>query len=246
MKRVARFAALFTATAALSAGCSTMMMQDINTPLEQCLISSVAPAGGAPVIVVPGFMTNDAYMGSLQGRLREKGWQVYGWGAGVNTGADAGKARLLQEQLDKVYRRHGQKVAVVGYSLGGVYARELARANPGKVSQVVTLGAPFGLRDDAGQSNARVQRIQNYYNAGGTTENPALAPPVPTVSVYSRNDGLVPWQASQSAGKGAQNIEVRQGHLTMPFNREVAAVVLNRMTPEAETSPATCRKGMGR
>lgn len=238
----------FALAAALGAGAAvSLQVQDRPTPLSACLASRTPDAAGAPVIVIPGFMTNDAYMSRLQARFREQGYRVYGWNAGLNSGADAGKYAKLQQQLDRAYAAQGRKVTLVGYSLGGVYARELSRANPAKVARVITLAAPFGLQSAKGGPDEAVARL--YQIAQGKGKAPQMAevlapPPVPTVSFYSRADRVVPWQASQSApGPQSQNIEIRPGHLAMPFNREVASMVVFAASPAYRAGAAVlpCR-----
>lgn len=184
-------------------------------------------AEGAPVVVVPGFANNDAYMARLHAQLRADGYTVYGWGGGFNTGPDAGDYAQFKARVDEVYRRHNQKVILVGYSMGGVYAREMARANPEQIEKVVTLAAPFGMTDEAGKPDARVAKVFALaHNRAPAKDELLTAPPVPTLSVYSRADNLVPWQDSQSRpGPQSYNLEVRPGHIAMPFNREATAVV---------------------
>ncbi len=253
MKRIQKIMAGFAAAAALTAGgvggavTIALQDQDKNTALAQCLAAATPDAGGAPVIVVPGFMNNDFYMSSLHTRLQQEGYTVYGWGAGLNTGPDAENFSALSEQLDQVYARHQQKVAVVGYSLGGVYARELARIKPDQISHVVTLGAPFGMTDDAGAVDPQVAKLYRIVHGVAPASRAELTapPPVSTVSLYSKSDRVVPWTDSQTTpGPQSANVEITQGHIAMPFNREVGALTAHLIQPNRAITPATlpCRR----
>ena len=242
MTRIKKTAMAFAAATAMTAGGIGygLHVQDRATPLSQCLSAQTPHANGAPVIVAPGFMTNDAYMSRLHDNLRARGYTVYAWGGGANTGPDAGDYAAFTRQLEAVYSRHNQKVALVGYSLGGVYARELARANPAQVSRVVTFGAPFGMRDDAGRVDAQVAAIYQMAHSRAPAGSDALTtpPPVPTLSVYSRSDAVVPWRFSQNAPAAhSYNLAVSYGHIAMPFNREAAAITAHFIAPTREVTP---------
>ena len=197
-----------------------------HTPLTQCLAGNTPRASGAPVIVIPGFANNDTYMSAMHTRLRENGYTVYGWNAGVNTGPNAQSFAALTQQLQTVYQTHHQKVILVGYSFGGVYARELARTNPDMVDSVVTLGAPFALASQSGTPDPKISALyQIAHGKTPTVQDLQTAPPVATLSLYSKNDRIVPWQASQTLGSAqSYNLEITHGHLAMPFNLEAAAI----------------------
>lgn len=228
-----KLAAAFAAVTLVAGGAATHVVTR-DTQQAACLRASVPQAEGQPVIVIPGFMNNDAYMGVLQDRLRDRGFSVYGWNAGFNTGADAQKAAELEKQIKNVSEKHdGRKVALVGYSLGGVYAREAARKHPETVGQVVTLGAPFGLDDP------RVREVQNLFGNKGDMKT---APAMPTASLYSRADMLVAWQTSQNAPSPlAENIEITAGHIAMPFDKTAAAVAAHQLSPVPAKS--VCKRG---
>ena len=253
MKRTHKIMAGFAAAALLTTGGAgagvTVALQDQNknTFVAECLAAATPDAGGAPVIVVPGFMNNDFYMSSLHARLQQEGYTVYGWGAGLNTGPDADNFAAFAQQLDQVYARHQQKVAVVGYSLGGVYARELARIKPDQISHVVTLGARFGMTDDAGAVDPQVAKLYRIVHgvAPASVADLTAPPPVSTVSLYSKSDRVVPWTDSQTTpGPQSANVEITQGHIAMPFNREVGALTAHLIQPNRAITPATlpCRR----
>jgi pimeloyl-ACP methyl ester carboxylesterase len=98
-----------------------------------------------PVLVIPGFVSTDATTRPLRWALRSQGYWVHGWHLGRNIPSEA-VFTGLPARLSELHERHGAKVSIIGMSLGGIYARELARAQPGAVRQVITLGSPFRLR----------------------------------------------------------------------------------------------------
>lgn len=149
----------------------------------------IGPENGPPVLVVPGFVAHDRTTAALRRALGEAGWRVYGWDSGVNWGARADTLERLKSRLDRIAPEG--KVLLVGWSLGGLYAREFARAFPGRVRAVVTLGSPFS--GDPKQNN--VWRLYEVI-AGHKVDNPPLPritakPPVPHLALWSRCDGLV-------------------------------------------------------
>lgn len=195
---------------------------------------------GHPVLVIPGFLTNDLYMAELRDRIAAKGYKVYGWENGINWGATQSAATHVEDILKKISAENdNRKISLIGYSLGGVYARELARKHPELVRDVITLSAPFGLVDSRGQPDSAICRIHAYYQGDTKECAPAQAPSVPTTSIFSRQDWIVDWHSSINApANGAENIEVTGGHIAMPFNRQATAVVLERLARK-DTQPHT-------
>jgi hypothetical protein len=128
--------------------------------------------------------------------------------------------------------RHKQRVTLIGWSLGGLYAREIAKAIPARVRQVITLGSP--IANVAHSTN--VGWLYEMPNGGTTTIDSRLAktlqtpPPVPTTSIYSRSDGVVAWKAC-IARRGAftENIEVNSSHLGLVWHPDVMSIVANRL-----------------
>jgi pimeloyl-ACP methyl ester carboxylesterase len=178
-----------------------------------------APKGdGHGVLVLPGLLADDLSTGTLRAFLGGLGYAVRGWGLGRNLGPTdaviAGMPRLLRSLAATT----DQPVSVIGWSLGGVYARELARDHPDLVRQVITLGSPFGLVDDR-QSRAdgafrRRARLHVDPARLPTREQLRQPVPVPSTAIYSRSDGIVDWHACVDPTDAThQNVEVRCGHL---------------------------------
>ena len=223
-----------------SAACIAALKENFSKSATR---QDIPRGDGAPVIVIPGFMTGDTYMSVLAGKIRSHGYNVHEWGGGVNTGASAEDAAALEAVLEKAYAESGgKKVSLVGYSLGGVYARELARKHPDKVDKVITLAAP--VHPAAGDEKS-IRRLQNLYTLfHGETDlqddaafraalrNP---PPVPVTSLLSAIDMIVPWrQALQPDTELSENVPVGGSHVFMPFSTEVVNIVLDRLAQTQE------------
>lgn len=217
-----------------------------SLPVAWRLLKNKLPKGdGHPVLFFPGFLTGDIYTSQIRDCVTVQGFKTYSWEYGMNLGLDDNLAKHLKQRLQEVYEENGgQKVSLVGYSLGGIYARELAREFPHMVRGVVTLGTPFGKLDDL--DNATAIPLEKIYqllhpDAGVLTRadigpRSLTPPPVPTTSIYSRNDGVVNWQASLNpAARQAENIEVFGSHLGMTFNPMTIAAVVDRLAqPEGK------------
>ncbi|WP_019202988.1 triacylglycerol lipase [Tsukamurella sp. 1534] len=191
-----------------------------------------APAGdGRPILVLPGLGTSDATTLPLRRTLRMLGYRVHGWRLGTNIGPSEKILRGMPARLRAIADQEGP-VTLIGWSLGGIFARRLARGHPDQVRQVVTLGSPFRLSDH-GQSNARlVYEVFGRWHAEelGLPLEPDGAPlPVPSVAIYSRLDGIVPWQLCRDPAPSAENIEVLGSHLGLGANPAVLWALADRL-----------------
>jgi pimeloyl-ACP methyl ester carboxylesterase len=203
---------------------------------------SGAPRGdGHPVLVVPGLVTGDATTFVLRTFLGRLGYRTYGWGLGRNIGPTAKAVHGLRARLDCIYARHAQPVSVIGWSLGGIYARQLARRSPDAVRQVITLGSPIRLERHR-QSNARhlFRHYADRHIERWTLplEDGCGPLPVPATSVYSRLDGVVAWRAClDQPSPRAENVEVRASHLGFGHHPAVLWLVADRLAqpPDAWT-----------
>jgi pimeloyl-ACP methyl ester carboxylesterase len=195
-----------------------------------------------PVLVIPGFATTDASTRPLRWALRSQGYWVHGWHQGRNIPSAAVLAGL-PARLSELRERHGAKVSIVGASLGGVYARELARAQPDAVRQVITLGSPFRMRPgDRSTLSGLVDRFgpampEMPGSALPEQERPPV--PVPVTCIYTRTDGLVRWHASiEAEGPERENVEVTGSHSGLGTNLSALVVILDRLAQrEGEWTP---------
>jgi pimeloyl-ACP methyl ester carboxylesterase len=165
------------------------------------------------LLVVPGFLANDRTTLGLQRALAQAGYRVTGWGMGVNKGARADTLQRLAERIERHGR--GRPVILVGWSLGGLFAREVAKLRPDLVARVVTLGSPFS--GDPRANNA--WRLYEWV-AGHKVDSPPIEarvhekPPVPTLAIWSRRDGIVaPASACGRPDESDRRVELDCSHM---------------------------------
>jgi pimeloyl-ACP methyl ester carboxylesterase len=200
-----------------------------------------APRGdGHAVLVYPGFMASDFSTRPLRRLLRTLGHDARGWDQGRNTGARQGVVDRALDRLRSVHQATGRSVSLVGWSLGGLYARELAKMAPEAVRSVVTLGSPFAGSPEA----THAWRLYRWLHRGQTEaartpDGLSLPPPQPTTSIYSRSDGVVAWPCSlQSAGPRTENIEVPASHVGLGVNPLALYALADRLAqPEGGWRP---------
>lgn len=178
---------------------------------------SALPRGeGRPVLVIPGFMTGDASTLVLRRLLRGLGWRVYGWGLGRNHGRLGELLPRTFERIDALSDRHGP-LRLVGWSLGGVIARESARERPGAIAKIVTLGTPVigGPKYTAAAERfARGGAVDLDAMERRVAERNAQPLGVPITALYSRRDGIVSWQAciDPNPENATEHVEVDLAH----------------------------------
>ena len=170
----------------------------------------VPPGDGAPVLVVPGLGTSGLSTATLRRFLRHANYRTYDWGLGRNVGPRGGIdvwLDRLEPRLIDICRRHGgARVNLVGWSLGGIYARELAKRRPELVRQVVTLGSPLSGDPDATNGKLLYRLLAGSAAAADDAllERVRVAPNVPCASLYSRIDGVVAWESSRLGDSDGQ------------------------------------------
>ena len=200
-----------------------------------------APRGdGHPVLVLPGLIARDTSTRPLRAYLADRGYSVHGWGLGRNMGLKAGLEAKMLARLRHLHAEHGRKVSVIGWSLGGVFAREIAAAMPDAVRGVITLGSP--IRGNPRSTNA--WRVYEFAS-GQRIDDPLLRqprvgpPPVPTTSIYSRSDGIVACQCSiEPRAAQSESIEVMGSHCGMGVNAAALYAIADRLAqPEGVWQP---------
>ncbi len=210
-----------------------------------------APKGdGHPVVVLPGFLAGDGSTVLLRRFLKSKGYQAEGWGLGRNLGTHivGGEHVISDELLNRIIEMHvrfNTKVSLVGWSLGGILAREIGRAIPDCVRQVISLGSPFNGPKGAAPIAARIFHLINGDVADREPQamkRMLLPPPVPSSAIYSRTDGVAHWQACRDDWAHdaiqAENIEVRGSHMGLGHNAQVLWIIANRLAqPENHWRP---------
>ncbi len=200
------------------------------------LMKRLPKGDGHPVIFFPGFVASDRSTKPMRKLLKDLGYKTYGWGLGRNLKFNDAREEKMNELLEDVYKKHGRKVSIVGWSLGGVFAREVAKSNPNMVRSVISLGSPISGKME--HSNAG--RLYELLN-GKTDEKMqtrldtiAEAPPVPTTSIYTKTDGVVAWKGSiQRPGKTpSENICVPASHIGLGVNPLVMYALADRLAQE--------------
>lgn len=211
-----------------------------------------APRGdGHTVIVFPGLAASDTSTAPIRRFLEMLGHHVMGWEQGNNFGPRAGVLEAARQRVREAFEVSGKKVSLVGWSLGGIYARELAKELPECVRCVITLGTPFAGAPKS--TNAwRLYEAVSGREIDRETEKYELhvAPPVPTTSVFSRTDGIVAWQGSiqppQTSHEHTENIEVVASHFGIGLNPSAWWAVADRLAqPQDQWKPFAKPKMMG-
>jgi pimeloyl-ACP methyl ester carboxylesterase len=211
----------------------------------------LAPRGdGHPVLVMPGLGGSDLSTAVIRGYLDLLGYQTFPWEMGRNLGpAMPNLAKRLGELLTRIFEDSGErKVSLVGWSLGGVYARLLAQMLPDKVRSVATLGSPFSGSPSSGERSTTVYPLVERFVGMPMEEVPVnylrlLAgeplPGIPSTAVFSRTDAIVPWQiATQAPSHFAENIEVFASHTGLGFSPAVLFALADRLQhAEGEWQP---------
>jgi pimeloyl-ACP methyl ester carboxylesterase len=185
-----------------------------------------------PVLVLPGFGAGDLSTVPIRRYLRSIGYDARGWGLGQNTGDVAGYVRVMLDRVASIAAEHQRPVPLVGWSLGGVIAREVARERPQLVEQVITFGSPV-------VGGPKYTRVGEAYRARGidldqieTVVATRAAKPitVPITAIYSKTDGVVAWRACiDSVSPRVEHVEVNTTHLGLGIHHDVYVEVARRL-----------------
>ena len=220
-------------------------IQELLTLIAADPLLARAPRGdGHPVMTLPGFCGADGSTALLRRQIARWGYAAHPWELGRNLDPlRGGNLELVFEfmrdmvgtlgrRLHRMHRRSGKRISLVGWSLGGLYARQLAAAYPDLVRQVITLGTPFS--GDPKATNA--WRLYEFAS-GHKLDDPQMlaqlrqAPPVPTTSIFSRSDGVVAWPLSwQEAAQHTENIEVQASHVGLGMNPAAMYAMADRLS----------------
>ncbi len=221
---------------------------ELRAPLEAISLSASmrilkkAPKGdGQPVLVLPGFMTGDRATFVLRRYLNEQGFSTHAWGQGTNPGLREDIYQNLEEHVEKIYNTHGQKVSIVGWSLGGLYARCLGHRLSSKIRQVITIGSPFAINssfapDDLAISGP-VLKLYERLNPN-VADDPLVTgepiwenpPPVPSTAIYSEDDGVASWHyCVDDVSERTENIRIFGSHMGLTHNPFVLYALADRL-----------------
>jgi pimeloyl-ACP methyl ester carboxylesterase len=186
------------------------------------------PDDGQPVLVIPGFLCGDQTTFALRKALAHAGFRVHGWKQGWNLGAREDTIERLRERIESL--GHERPIVIVGWSLGGLFAREFARYHPERVKAVITLGSPFS-------GDPRQNRVWPLYErvAGHSVDNPPLPritdkPPVPHLAIWSRRDGLIAPRAARGLDhERDEAAELECHHMAFGVSRHAAREVVREI-----------------
>jgi pimeloyl-ACP methyl ester carboxylesterase len=207
---------------------------ELNSSLLLSPLLLRAPKGdGHPVLALPGFLASDLSMAPMRRYLKELGYDAHAWNMGRNLGGLSSLRGALRDLLKQTYETTGRKVSIVGWSLGGVYARDLAVQLPDMVRSVITLGSPFA--NDVRATNAT--RLYEALSGEGVNDNPEIREAiagdlqVPATSIYSRTDGIVNHRTCLlRPSETAENIEVYlASHVGLGVNPAALWAVADRL-----------------
>jgi pimeloyl-ACP methyl ester carboxylesterase len=193
-----------------------------------------APRGdGHPVLVLPGFTASDISTVPLRRYLASLGYDAYAWELGRNLGLVGDLEERMYRRVAEIHMETGRRISIIGWSLGGIYAREIARRIPRAVRQVITLGSPFAT---AGNGSYAVHVYDSVTGERTTQRRATLAttiadpPPVPSTAIYTKTDGIAAWQSCLEAeSPTTDNVEVLGSHCGLGVNPLVLYVIADRL-----------------
>lgn len=190
------------------------------------------------ILVIPGFTTSGRSTRILRNSLTSLGYETHTWKQGINLGVRKEQFDGVTEELDRLFDRYGSKLTLIGQSLGGIYARELAKIRTDKVRQVITLGSPINNADGGGSRVSGLYRLLNPRQLDRraaawppTKWQISEAPPVPTTVIYSKFDGICHWSTCVQTGNLAhvENVPVASSHIGMAVNPLIQRAIAERL-----------------
>ncbi len=215
------------------------------------LFKHLAKGDGHPVLVLPGLAASDRSTRPMRHFLKKQNYVPYGWEQGRNLGLRNQVLERMLAKVDEIFASHNQKLSIIGWSLGGIFARELAKLRPEKIRFVISLGSPHS-------GNPRASHAHRFYEyvAGHPVDDPPIksrldkAPPVPTTSIYTKTDGIVAWQnchqrrpVSDKKARQTENIRVESSHCGLGINPSVLYVIADRLAQDEDSWTPFVNKG---
>jgi alpha-beta hydrolase superfamily lysophospholipase len=213
--------------------------------LSAGVVHAAAPIGdGHPVVVYPGLGGGSLATSQLRRFLKDCGFTVHDWEGGINTGHVGvfdDWLGSLEPRVRDLHALHGRTVSLIGWSLGGIYAREIAKRCPGAVRQVITLATPFNSLGHGNHAGTLFQLLsqESARLAPDVEARLRECPPVPTTSIYSKSDGIVAWRGCiEKKSERSESVQVSASHLGMVSHPQVLRIVANRLAqPEGRWRP---------
>lgn len=224
--------------------------------LSQPFLQSTPTGDGHPVMILPGFLTSDLSTVPLRNYLKSRNYEAYGWDNGRNFGRDLDPQSGLKpdseifKRFDEIREKHGQPISLIGWSLGGIIARELAHQRPDDVRMVITLGSPFNGRNPHATNVEGLFELFSGYKIDDFSqtliERAGMPPPVPSTAIYTMTDGIVAWECCiEDEHETTENIGVLSSHFGLGHNPFVLWLVANRLSQPKEKWKPFKRDGVG-
>jgi pimeloyl-ACP methyl ester carboxylesterase len=197
-----------------------------------------SPKGKGLVLILPGLLIGDWYMWPMKITLKLKGYKVYGWGNGTNIGYNDRVNKEISSKIQKISKNNdGEKITLIGFSLGGIYARNIAQLNPNLINKVFTISTPFMSVDNS----INIQNIYRFISGKKIEDDvdPKTAERIkarlsfPSISIYSFFDGIVSLESCvEKEDDDTFDHEVIGTHCGLPHNYSVMKIILNKLADE--------------
>ena len=196
---------------------------------------------GHPVLLVPGFVQDGKAVTPLRNALRRLGYEAHTWDQGRNLGFSKAALASLRAQAEALARHTNKKVSVIGWSLGGIFARELAFEIPDRLRRVITMSSPFGRNPQASNMRWFYEAVTQFDDIDDEMVlRIRQPPPVPSTAIYSRMDGIVAWETciEESLSARNENVEILGSHAGLGFNVQALWVIADRLArPVKDPTP---------
>lgn len=204
----------------------------VRFPLHAQRLLKMPRGDGRVVVVFPGFSTGDEFLVPLRLGLNKLGYAAVGWGQGRNRGDVAGNLGACIRYAEAKVEDSGSKAALIGWSLGGVFAREIARDRPDLVSRVITFGTPLnGPPPSVADRVYSPEELDEIHTAIDERDHTPIS--VPVTAMYSRADWIVDWKACvDHRTPGVENIEISSTHVGMGIDPDVWKTIADRLAAE--------------
>lgn len=220
--------------------CDVRLIYELNEYFKSLpLLNNSFSGNNDPVLVLPGFMTGDFCTSPMRTFLNSIGYCAEPWELGINTGPTNKLINSVASRVMELYEKYNKPINLVGWSLGGIYAREIAKRLPDQIDKVITLGTPF--------NGLNVELVKKYFLDSGINDLDALTPKMvnqlhiqsghPYTSIYSKSDQLINWRACYIKNNLAQKIEsveIDSSHFGMCHNPSAINVVADRLSYTTE------------
>ena len=190
---------------------------------------------GQPIMLLPGYGAGDGSTLILKSYLRLLGYHVHGWGLGRNSGDVANLFPRVLRRISSFAHRTRQQVRLIGWSLGGYFAREAARERPDLIQRVITLGTPVMGGPKYTVVARRFQRrgIDMAAIEAEIALRNQISLCTPVTAIYSRGDAVVAWEACiDQNGTTVEHVEVRTTHVGLGFSPEVYKIIAQRLADD--------------